>query len=204
MLRVLAIGVVAAGLAGCRARGLTVEPGGMRPLTIRWQRLVDDAGETCDRCRKTDRALLEAHRRLKEVLAPLGFDVRLAKATLDHDAFVAQPLESNRIWIGDESLEALLDAQVGQSLCRDACDDNECRTIVVDGKTYEAISAELIIKAGLLVASRSLPLDPGDDTPACTDAAACPSTATAPGKSACCDEDKASRARNGRDDRPRP
>ncbi len=63
------------------------------------------------------------------------------------------PLESNRIWINDKPLEEYLKADVGKSPCCDVCGPSECRTIEVDGNIYEVVTADMIIRAGLLAAS---------------------------------------------------
>ena len=39
------------------------------------------------------------------------------------------------------------------SQCCSVCGDNSCRTLQVDGKTYEAVPETLIVKAGLAAAS---------------------------------------------------
>ena len=123
-------------------------------MTIHWQRLVDERGETCDRCGLTDASVRSAHAMLRESMAPLGIDVRLTTSTLDVQTFLESPIESNRIWIDGASLESWLDAETGQSPCCSACGDNDCRTLIVGQRTYEAIPSDLIIEAGLIAASR--------------------------------------------------
>ena len=105
----------------------------MATLTIRWQRLVDESGRTCDRCGTTGQSVEAAYQLLKQSLAPLGFEVELQRIAIDRDAFAKNPIESNRIWIGDDSLEDLLGAKVGQSRCCSVCGESECRTVTVDG-----------------------------------------------------------------------
>ena len=128
----------------------------MKKLTIRWQRLVDEKGETCPRCRDTGEAVEAVFNRLKQALSGLGFEVELAMETLDLSAFEDAPLESNRIWISGRSLEEWIGATVGKSQCCDACGDNECRTISADGNTHESIPGDLILRAGLLAAAELL------------------------------------------------
>ena len=76
--------------------------------------------------------------------------------SLDEAAFARAPLESNRIWIGGRSLEEWLGAQAASSPCCAACGNNECRTVCVGGAIFEAIPAELIVRAGFLAASEVL------------------------------------------------
>ena len=124
----------------------------MKPLVIRWRRLVS-AGETCQRCGSTQQNLAAAVDTLRAALQPLGIEPVLETAALDDDAFRAQPSESNRIWIAGRPLEAWLGASVGQSPCCSVCGDLPCRTVEVAGARYEAVPAELIVRAGMVAAA---------------------------------------------------
>lgn len=128
----------------------------MHILTIIWQRLLTDEGSTCPRCRQTGDEIVRAAAYLRHVLEPLGVVPVLEIRDLDETSFFEHPLESNRLWINGKSLEEWLNAQTGQNLCCDECGDKECRTIEVDGKSYETIPEQLLIKAGLFAASRML------------------------------------------------
>lgn len=126
----------------------------VKTLTILWQHLVDESGWTCERCELTGEEVLKAYHSLQQSLAPLGIEVTLEEKTLDPATFAQDVSQSNRIWIGGRSLEEWLDAEVGKSLCCGPCGDEECRTMIVEGHTYETIPADLIVKAGLLAASQ--------------------------------------------------
>jgi hypothetical protein len=126
----------------------------MKKLTIVWQRLVNERAQTCDRCGTTGTAVEEASRKLGRSLKDLGIDVVLEKKTLGPAAFREDPLESNRIWLDGEPIEKWLQAASGRSACCAACGESDCRTVTVDGRTYEAIPEELIVRAGLLAAAR--------------------------------------------------
>ena len=139
-------------LAGCATE--QKKEAEMPVLAIKWQRLVDEAGETCPRCGATEAEVDRAFESLREALAAFGIEVRLEKDVLDMTAFQENPKESNLIWIAGKPLEEWLGARVDESECCGPCGDTECRTIMVDGKTYEAIPAELIERAGLLAASK--------------------------------------------------
>lgn len=128
----------------------------MKTLTILWQRLVDASGSTCPRCEGTGQSVEQAVARLKAALAPLGVEPRLEMREMAPEAFKARPLESNRIWIDGQALESWLDGTAGASRCCDACGDAECRTLEVDGAIYEAIPESLLVRAGLIAASRLL------------------------------------------------
>lgn len=126
----------------------------MRVLQVRWQRLLDESNQTCPRCGTTETEVERAIELLRQAMKPLEIEVRLQKEALTPEAFAAAPLESNRIWIGGEPIEWWLAATSGRSQCCDACGDTDCRTMTVEGRTYEAIPVELIVKAGLLAAAR--------------------------------------------------
>jgi len=148
-------------LSSCAAPGNKVsEEKKVKMLTVRWQRLVDEKGQTCERCGSTEKELQEALGSLKKSLGSLGIEVVLDKRALDPKTCAKDISQSNRIWIGERPLEAWLGAKVGKSVCGFCCahlgDAVECRTMTVGGKTYEAIPAKLIIKAGLLAGSQLL------------------------------------------------
>jgi hypothetical protein len=146
---------------GCgRNEAATTEGESRVTIAIVWQRLVTDAGETCERCEITGDEFRRAVATLRESLAPLGIDVEASEQTLSPDEFAASTIESNRILIGGRSLEEWLEAETGESECESCCDavgeDVKCRTVSLEGLTYEAIPAELIVRAGLLAASHLL------------------------------------------------
>ena len=128
----------------------------MQVLRVRWQRLVNASDETCPRCAVTEEEVGKAFEHLKRSLAPVGIAVVLETEKISEAAFKAAPLESNRIWIGGRPLEEWLAASTSSSACCDACGDSECRTVSVGGETYEAIPAELIMKAGFVAAAEML------------------------------------------------
>jgi hypothetical protein len=162
-------------VAGCTSeRGRTegkaetgdVEPGSLSAdvLLVRWQRLVDESGRTCERCALTEPEVHKALRLLGRCLEPLDIDVRLDEKKLSAAECASDISQSNRIWIGDVGLEQWLGAEVGASPCGGCCGDLkghpefeggavECRTVVVGDRVYEEIPAELILKAGLLAAA---------------------------------------------------
>lgn len=164
-----------------------------KTLTIIWQRLLDEKGATCDRCGLTEQEMDKALAALKSSLGPLGILVALEKKALDAEACAKDISESNRIWIGGQTLEDLLGAQAGMSPCDSCCtllgDNVECRTVVVDGRTYEAVPADLIVRAGLVAGSRLLAGAPvavtGSSSPCCGTSGA--ATSCAPTCSIPCD-----------------
>lgn len=138
-------------------------------LAIRWQRLVDEKSQTCERCGSTEMELQTAFQGLEKSLAPLGIKVTLEKNALAPKTCVEDISQSNRIWIGERALEEWLGAKVGKSRCGFCCeelsDSVECRAIIFENEVYEIIPAILIIKAGLQAASQMLIVAP--DEPCC-------------------------------------
>jgi len=128
----------------------------MKTITIRWQRLVDENDQTCPRCRETGETVKKAFVKLKKALFELGIEVELKEKKLDFLLFNQDPLQSNRIWIGDRLLEDWIGGTAGKSKCCDTCGDSECRIISIGEITYEAIPENIIIKASLLAASELL------------------------------------------------
>ncbi len=125
-----------------------------RPVLImQWQRLLIGKGETCGRCGDTEKSIAKARKKLSSALKPLGIKVVLEKSALGSEEFAANPAESNRIRLNGRPLEDILGAEVGSSPCCGACGDKECRTLTIDGQSFESIPAEMIIRAGLIVAA---------------------------------------------------
>lgn len=90
---------------------------------------------------------------MAEALRPLGIRPPLEERALDLVTFEGSPWESNRVWIAGRPLEDWLGATAGASQCCSVCGDNECRTLEVDGSTFEAVPERLIVKAGLAAAA---------------------------------------------------
>ncbi len=162
-MRVLKYCVFAAGIVflitGCMQKNDVKKRERMaKVLKITWQRLIDEKGQTCQRCGSTEKELRKASRSLEKSLSPLGIKVMLEKKALDPAECAEDISQSNRIWVGERTLEEWLGAQVGKSFCDFCCaglgERVECRTIKVGGKVYETIPAKLIVRAGLLAAAR--------------------------------------------------
>lgn len=131
----------------------TSEMNNMKILKIKWQRLVSD-GQTCPRCGSTEQELEKAISTLKQSLTPLGIEIVLEKDEITLEEFEKDPLKSNEILINDRPLENWIGGTVSESPCCDVCGTSECRTIGVGQEVYEAIPADLIVKAGLLAAAK--------------------------------------------------
>jgi len=125
-------------------------------LIIKWQRLTEGRGETCERCALTEKELGKAVEKLGKALSPKGIEVVLEKSAIPPGVFKNAPLESNRIWIDDKALEDWLHGETGRSACCGPCGDSQCRTIQIGGAVHESIPEPFILKAGLLAAERML------------------------------------------------
>lgn len=126
----------------------------MRTLPIIWQRLVSRRGTTCPRCRGTGEEVRRAVARLRAALAPSGIAPVLEERAIDQSAFERQPLSSNQILIAGEPLDYWLQGRTGRSRCCAECGDSECRTLEVDGQSYEVVPEDLVVQAGLIAALR--------------------------------------------------
>jgi len=133
----------------------TVSASSKAELVVLWQRLVV-GGATCERCGDTGDAVRRAVAALSGELAPQGVAVRLEEKPLPPFAVA----ESNRVFFNGEPLEELLGAQAGLSHCQSCCEmlgqPTDCRTLIVDGQEHEALSGELIVRAGRIAAGRLL------------------------------------------------
>ncbi|MFM8865713.1 MAG: DUF2703 domain-containing protein [Limnohabitans sp.] len=128
----------------------------MKHLPILWQRLVSEQGTTCPRCNSTGEEVQRAVEKLKLALAPLGVMPALQIEQIGEATFLKDPLQSNRILIGGQTIEHWLGGQTGSSRCCNECGDNECRTVEVGGTSYEVIPEELLVRAGVIAAARML------------------------------------------------
>ncbi len=120
-------------------------------LEVLWQRVTVDA-QTCERCGDTGGSVRRAVERLRQVLAPRGMAVALTEKTLPPFAVA----ESNRVFLGGVALEQLLGAEVLLNHCASCCEllgaQTDCRALRLEGRVYEALPEELIVRAGLLAA----------------------------------------------------
>jgi hypothetical protein len=128
----------------------------MTTLPIVWQRLLSSEGKTCDRCDATYQEMLRAMGKLKASLHPLGIEPVLEVKQIDDASFRAHPSESNRIWVAGKPLEEWVGARIGSSTCCSVCGDSPCRTVEVEGTTFEVVPETLLLRAASLAASQIL------------------------------------------------
>lgn len=125
----------------------------MKTLHMLWQRVTVGA-ETCERCGDTGASVRRAAEVLRRELAALDIVVALNEKALPPFAVA----ESNRVFFNGESVEDLLGAQVGMNHCQSCCEmlgaQTDCRTLIVEGREYEALPEELLVRAGRLAAEK--------------------------------------------------
>ena len=134
--------------------------GSKQTLTVRWQRLVDETGGTCERCATTRQEVRLAADTLKRALRPLNMRVALEEVAMSPESVAKDTSQSNRVFVDDRPLADWLGGTIGMSACKSCCPQLgakvKCRTLTVDGQTYEAIPAALIVRAGLRAADTTL------------------------------------------------
>jgi hypothetical protein len=144
----------------------------MKTLPIVWQRLVK-AGATCERCGSTHEQILGALAQLEPALQPLGIRPVLHTVILDESTFKADPSASNRIWIAGKPMEDWLGASAGSSPCCSVCGDLPCRTLEVDGHSFESVPQDLVVKSALIAAATMIDTSHPNAGPARCCAEAC-------------------------------
>ncbi|MCX7642799.1 MAG: DUF2703 domain-containing protein [Armatimonadetes bacterium] len=124
----------------------------MPNLLVRWVHLSVD-GRTCPRCSETGKELEKAVETLGKTLSPLGIKVVFEEVEIARKEFDRNPLRSNEIWLNGKLLEEWLGGRKTQTPCCDVCGDEECRAVEIEGQLHEVVTADLIVKAGLVAAS---------------------------------------------------
>ncbi|MHC4064037.1 MAG: DUF2703 domain-containing protein [Planctomycetota bacterium] len=156
MLKVAGALAVVPILAGCASTELGPE----RTITLRWQRLVAETGDTCDRCSSTQKEVRLAADTLRRCLRPLDMEVALEETPMSPEVCARDMSQSNRIFVDGRPLADWLKGKIAMSACAPCCqklgEKVQCRTVTVGGRTFETIPAALIVRAGLLAAEASL------------------------------------------------
>ncbi|MBN2543146.1 DUF2703 domain-containing protein [bacterium] len=135
-----------------------------KTLSIKWQKYLAASDSSCCRFTNTEKELEKAVSTLEKTLAPLGISVELEADEINKEDFLKDPTQANVIWLADKRIEDWLSADIGKAKCdklsTELGKDIECRTIMLDGKTYDSIPSELIVKAALLASSEMLTASP--------------------------------------------
>ncbi|MGD9210800.1 MAG: DUF2703 domain-containing protein [Desulfobacteraceae bacterium] len=123
----------------------------MNRLEIEWRHLDKD-GKTCDRCADTGTTVQRAYETLSKELRSKGWKVVLKETLLTAERIC----DSNTILLNGVPIEKLLPNARKSENCCASCGDllgapTICRTLMQNGRTYEAIPAALIIQAAYLL-----------------------------------------------------
>lgn len=145
----------------------------MQTLPIKWQRLVNREGSTCPRCSGTGDEVRSAVAALRPLLAPLAIQPVLEEEAIDEAGFQSDPLRSNQILIAGQPIERWLSGQTGQSRCCDECGDNDCRTLELEGQSYDVIPEALILRAALVAAADLVRSSSAADKVGCCTGSSC-------------------------------
>jgi len=129
----------------------------MSRLDILWQRVTVGAA-TCERCGDTGQSVRRAAELLRAELAPRGIEVALTEKALP--PFAVE--ESNRVFFNGVALEELVgqrhEVAVGMNHCQSCCDmlgaQTDCRTLIVDGREFEALPEEWLLRAGRIAVEK--------------------------------------------------
>ena len=118
----------------------------MKELKIEWKH-YDKEGETCTRCNSTGNNIQKA---IKVISRDSRFDK--AKITFKETKLRAEEMpESNSVFINGEAIEDILRATASENYCHScsclAGAGTNCRTIELNGKSFEDIPENLILQA---------------------------------------------------------
>ena len=119
----------------------------MKNIVIEWLHL-EVGGATCQRCGDTGQELRQAVDRLRAECAPRGVEIVLMETLLKPE----QIAQSNTILINGAALEQILPQAEASTSCCTSCGDltgrnEECRTLVHLGQTFETIPQDRVRQA---------------------------------------------------------
>ena len=119
----------------------------MKKIEIEWKHLDKD-GSTCIRCADTGKELEKVIGELKRECRGRGMDIFFKETGLSEKEID----ESNAVLINGEKIEHILPQASASSNCCGSCCEftgrkTYCRTIELNGETYEAIPGSLIREA---------------------------------------------------------
>ncbi len=152
-----------------------------RTLVLEWQRMIDEDGNVCCGSEDTRMAVETAREKLAKELKDHGIKVVLAKSDFSPAECRDCPERANRILVGGRGVDYGLQAEVGKSPCEGFCkqalgDKGSCQTLMYEGKTYDVVPAELIVKAGLAAAANPSTFKTADKCAGCPSKSGCPSS----------------------------
>ena len=157
--------VVLALLFGCSKKNQTqpvTDPGeNSKVLTITWHNSPEKEGKKCDNCLVKKDEAKKAYESLKTSLSSLGIQVVMKEEKAKAAACGMVISSSCGVTIAGKPLESWLGAEAGKSGCGSgkgcgAGGASQCASLVLAGKTYTVVPADLIVRAGLIAASEMI------------------------------------------------
>jgi hypothetical protein len=119
-----------------------------RYLVIRWQNAPCQSTDPCEACLTGPQEIRSACERLRSALALLNIKVMLDEQTVAAGESV--------LLINGRGIEQWLGGKLVKrqcASCQNGNSDTKVYALELDGSVYEAISSDMIIRAGLLAAS---------------------------------------------------
>ena len=157
------------------------DAGAAKTLVLEWQRMIDEDGNVCCGSEDTRLAVETAREELAEELKDHGIKVILTKSDFSPAECRDCPERANRVLVGGQGVDYWLGAEVGKSPCEGFCkqalgDKGSCQNLIYEGKTYEVVPAELIVKAGLTAAAHPSTFRAASKCSGCPSKGSCPSS----------------------------
>jgi hypothetical protein len=125
----------------------------MKEIKIEWMH-YDKEGETCTRCNNTGDNVKAALKTISKDNKFKDIQISYHETKLDADKMP----DSNTVLINGQKLEDILNATASENYCHScsclAGAGSNCRTIIKDGKNYEAIPEEMVLEAITTIAER--------------------------------------------------
>lgn len=122
----------------------------MKKITIEWKH-YDKEGETCTRCNNTGDNIKQVLKNIKEDEHFQDIEVNFVETKLAAERMT----ESNSVFINGIAIEVVLNGSTSENYCHScsclAGKGSNCRTVEVEGKSYEAIPEKLILQAISLI-----------------------------------------------------
>lgn len=124
-----------------------------KTIVISWKKSDAASCKGCEKCGATEAEVNKAVTSLKTKLADRGFKVRAE----ERKAVPANVKPSEvGIWVCDIPLETWLAAGVGLKPCdpSQGCQMSSCKVLYVDGRTYETVPADMMMRACFLASDQ--------------------------------------------------
>jgi hypothetical protein len=147
-----------------------------KTIVISWQHAKQEVCLGCKKPGLDEDGIKSAAKSLEKRLTDKGIKVKWVEKDPDPKA----PAGTNDIWVCDIPVATWLGGQVATRPC---CQGSVSRSMALDGRTYEVIPAELVVRAGLSAADMLIEQGKIDPTKlkARSGCSGCPSAGGCPG-----------------------